>query len=85
VATNDYQHLLRLALGGRVVTELPPFLAHAPLGQGRLVEVLPDHPLPQQTVRALVADTRLLPPLVRHFLDFTAEQVPAALEPARAA
>ena len=36
VATNDYQHLLRLALGGRVVTELPPFLAHAPLGQGRL-------------------------------------------------
>lgn len=81
VATNDYQHLLHLALSGRVVTELPPFLAHGPLERGQLVEVLPDHPLPRQTVRALVADARLLSPLVRHFLDFVAETVPTALDP----
>lgn len=81
VATNDYQHLRHLAVAGRVVTELPPFLAHAPLSHGQLVEVLPDHPLPQQTVRALVADTRLLSPLVRHFLDFMAETVPTTLDP----
>lgn len=81
VATNDYQHLLHLAVGGRVVTELPPLLAHEPLARGELVEVLAEHPLPEQTVRALVADTRLLSPLVRHFLDFIAETVPAALDP----
>lgn len=81
VATNDYQHLLHLAVSGLVVTELPPFLAQAPLERGALVEVLPDHPLPRQTVRALVADTRLLSPLVRQFLDFTAQTVPAALDP----
>lgn len=34
-----------------------------------------------QTVRALVADTRLLSPLVRHFLDFMAETVPTTLDP----
>lgn len=81
VATNDYQHLLHLAVSGRVVTELPPFLAHEPLAQGALVEVLPDYPMPQQTVRALVADTRLLSPLVRHFLDFLVEAAPAVLDP----
>ncbi|MEZ4468939.1 MAG: LysR substrate-binding domain-containing protein [bacterium] len=81
LATNDYQHLLHLALRGRVVTELPPFLAHGPLARGELVEVLPAFPLPHQTVRALVADTRLLSPLIRHFLDFAAEHVPAALDP----
>lgn len=80
VVTNDYEHLLYLALGGRVVTELPPFLAHGPLACGALVEVLEDYPLPTQTVRALVAETRLLSPLVRHFLDFVAETVPAALD-----
>jgi DNA-binding transcriptional LysR family regulator len=81
VVTNDYRHLLHLALHGGIVTELPPFLAHEPLARGHLVEVLPHHPMPQQAVRALVADTRLLPPPVRHFLDFAAEAVPAALEP----
>ncbi len=81
VATNDSQHLLHLALGGHVVTELPPFLAPAPLSRGQLVEGLPEHPLPRQTVRALVAETRLLSPLVRHFLDFVAEVVPPTLDP----
>ncbi len=79
VCTNDYDHLLRLALDGRVVTELPPFLAHGPLQRGELVEVLPHAPLPPQALRALVADTRLLSPLVRRFLDVMAERVPAEL------
>ena len=81
VATNDYQHLLHLAVGGRVVTELPPFLAREPLARGELVEVLAEYPLPKHTVRALVAETRLISPLVRHFLDFVAETVPSALDP----
>lgn len=81
LTTNDYQHLLQLALDAEVVTELPPFLAHGPLARGALVELLPEHPLPVQTVRALVADTRLLSPLLRHFLDFAAEALPPGLDP----
>lgn len=81
VSTNDYQHLLHLAVGGRVVTELPPFIAHGPLARGQLVEVLPGYPLPLQSVRALVADTRLLSPLVRQFLDFVAATSSRALDP----
>lgn len=80
VATNDYRHLLHLALRGRILTELPPFLARGPLERGALVEVLPDHPLPVQRVRALVADARLMLPLVRRFLDVVATSVPAALD-----
>ncbi len=81
VITNDYRHLLTLALGGRAITELPPFLACEPLRSGRLVEVLPAFPLPLQSVRALVADTRLLSPVVRRFLDFAVESVPTVLDP----
>lgn len=80
VTVNDYRHLLHLAIRGTVVTELPPFVARAALDRGQLVEVLPAHPFPQQAVRALVADSRLLSPLVRQFLDFTAGSVPVALD-----
>jgi DNA-binding transcriptional LysR family regulator len=80
VTTNDYRHLLHLALAGRVVTELPPFLACGPLERGLLVAALPDHPLPRQPVRALVADSRLLSPLIREFLDFAASNVASALD-----
>jgi DNA-binding transcriptional LysR family regulator len=80
LTTNDYQHLLHLALEGRVVTELPPFLARGPLERGLLVAALPDHPLPRQPVRALVADARLQSPLIRQFLDFAAANVPSALD-----
>lgn len=81
MATNEYRHLLELALCGRAITELPPFLAHEPLRSGQLVEVLPAFPLPLQSIRVLVADTRLLTPMVRRFVDFLAESVPAALDP----
>lgn len=80
VVTNDYEHLLYLALTGQAVTELPPFMACDPLREGRLLEVLPAFPMPLQSVRALVVDTRALAPLVRHFLDFAAAAVPAALD-----
>ncbi len=81
LATNDYQHLLHLAATGQVVTEVPPFLARDALERGELIEVLPDFPMPRQTARALVADARLLSPLVRSFLDFVAEEGPPALDP----
>jgi DNA-binding transcriptional LysR family regulator len=79
LVTNDYEHLLQMAVSGQAITEVPPFLASEPLQDGRLIEVLPDHPMPLQSIRALVVDTRALAPLVRQFLDFAANAVPGAL------
>lgn len=79
LVTNDYAHLLHIAVSGQAITELPPFMACNPLDDGRLVEILPDYPMPLQIIRALVVDTRALSPLVRQFLDFAASAVPRAL------
>jgi DNA-binding transcriptional LysR family regulator len=77
--TNDYAHLLQLAEAGDVVTEVPPFLAAQGLEQGRLVAPLPEHPLPQNPMRALVVERRSMSPLVRQFLDYASENVAQAL------
>ena len=79
LVTNDYQHLLQLALAGEVVTEVPPFLARRALADGRLREVLPEHPLPEQPMRALVVERRAMSPLVRQFLDHASATVDRAL------
>ncbi len=80
LVTNDYLHLLHRALSGDVVTELPPFLARRAVREGLLVSILPDYPLPERPMRALVAERRWMPPLVRQFLDYTSEHVVRALE-----
>lgn len=80
LVTNDYEHLLHLATTGQAVVEVPPFLAFDPLREGRLLEVFPDFPMPLLAIRALVVDTRALSPLIRQFLDFAANAVPAVLE-----
>jgi DNA-binding transcriptional LysR family regulator len=77
--TNDYQHLLRLAEAGDLVTEVPPFLAASGMAAGRLVEPFPNHPLPEYSMRALVVERRSMSPLVRHFLDHATKHVAAAL------
>lgn len=77
--TNDYFHLLRLAEAGDVVTEVPPFLAARGLKRGRLIEPLPEHPLPMKPMRALVVERRSMSPLVRQFLDYVSENVAPAL------
>lgn len=79
LVTNDYKHLLQLAVTGQAITEVPPFMACDLLEDGQLVEVLPDHPMPLQSLRALVVETRALSPLVRQFLDFVSIAVPKAL------
>lgn len=79
LVTNDYEHLLRLALSAQAITEIPPFMARGPLESGRLVEVLPAHPMPLRSVRALVVDKRALSPLIRQFLDFVASVMPGKL------
>lgn len=77
--TNDYAHLLQLAEAGDVITEVPPFLAAQSFEHGRLVEPLPEHPLPENAMRALVVERRSMSPLVRQFLDYASENVAHAL------
>lgn len=77
--TNDYAHLLQLAEAGDAVTEVPPFLAAPGIESGSLVEPLPDHPLPENAMRALVVERRSMSPLVRQFLDHAQANVAQAL------
>lgn len=79
LVTNDYLHLLRLAELGDVLTEVPPFLASRALQRGKLVEPLPEHPLPELAMRALVVERRSMAPLIRQFLDYAGENVAQAL------
>ncbi len=79
LVTNDYLHLLRLAEAGDVVTEVPAFLAAQGFERGRLVEPLPDHPLPEIAMRALVVERRAMSPLVQQFLDYASGNVARAL------
>lgn len=81
LVVNDYAHLLQLALSGKAVTELPPFLARRPIQDGRLVPVLPDHPMPEVPVRALVVEKRSMPALIREFLDVAVERFPDIVHP----
>jgi DNA-binding transcriptional LysR family regulator len=82
LATNDYQHLRASALAGALVTELPPFLAAKALAEGRLVALLPEHPLPMQVVNLLYHSHRFLSTLVRAYLDFCQEAAPALFKDA---
>ena len=75
LVTNDYEHLLHLAMTGQAITEVPPFLAEEPIRREQLVEVLPAHPMPLQAIRLLVTETRALSPVVRQFLDFAGDAI----------
>jgi DNA-binding transcriptional LysR family regulator len=68
LATNDYHHLCSRALGGDVVTELPPFLAAAPIREKRLVPLLPQHPLPEWPINLLYPPHRHQSTIVRTYL-----------------
>jgi DNA-binding transcriptional LysR family regulator len=70
LTTNDYHHLCRRALGGDVVTELPPFLAAAHIREKRLVPLLPQYPLPEWSINLIYQPQRYRSAIVRAFLDF---------------
>lgn len=70
LAVNDYLHLRQRAIAGDVVTELPPFLAADALHDGRLVELLRHHPLPEQEVSLLYQRQVQPASVVRAYLDY---------------
>jgi len=80
LATNDYHHLCSRALGGDVVTELPPFLAAAPIRERRLVPLLPQYPLPEWPINLLYPPHRHQSTIVRTYLDFCQSYLPKIVQ-----
>jgi DNA-binding transcriptional LysR family regulator len=80
LATNDYRHLCSRALAGEVVTELPPFLAVAPIRKKRLVQLLPRYPLPEWPINLLYPPQRHQSTIVRAYLDFCQSYLPKIIQ-----
>src|SRR5260221_6185044 len=80
LATTDYHHLCSRALGGDVVTELPPFLAAAPIRERRLVPLLPQYPLPEWPINLLYPPHRHQSTIVRTYLDFCQSYLPKIVQ-----
>ncbi|HSR76564.1 MAG TPA: LysR family transcriptional regulator [Xanthobacteraceae bacterium] len=80
LSTNDYHHLCSRALGGDVVTELPPFLAAAPIREKRLVPLLPQYPLPEWPINLLYPPHRHQSTIVRTYLDFCQSYLPKIVQ-----
>src|SRR5260221_4159499 len=80
LSTNDYHHLYSRALGGDVVTELPPFLAAAPIREKRLVPLLPRYPLPEWSINLLYPPQRHRSTIVRAYLDFCQSYLPKIVQ-----
>jgi DNA-binding transcriptional LysR family regulator len=70
LSTNDYHHLCSRALGGDVVTELPPFLAAASIREKRLVPLLSQYPLPEWSINLLYPPHRHPSTIVKTYLAF---------------
>lgn len=73
MSSNDYLHLRTCVLRGSVVTELPPFLAHAHLERGDLVRVLPRLQLPEFPIHLLYPPHRHPSSLVRTYITYCRE------------
>src|SRR5947209_15299359 len=80
LSTNDYHHLCSRALGGDVVTELPPFLAAAPIREHGLVPLLPQHPLPEWSISLIYPPHRHPSTIVRTYLDFCQSYLPKIVQ-----
>jgi DNA-binding transcriptional LysR family regulator len=80
VLSNDYHHLCTRALLGDVVTELPPFLAAAPVREKRLVPLLPQYPLPEWSINLLYPPHRHPSSIVRTYLDFCQSYLPRIVQ-----
>ena len=80
LSTNDYHHLRYRALGGDLVTELPPFLAAVPIREKRLVPLLPQFPLPEWSINLLYPSHRYQSTIVRTYLEFCQSYLPKVIQ-----
>jgi len=71
--SNDYLHMRYLALKGKCITELPPFFCQKYIESGELVEVLPDHAMPEQQVNLVFPSRKSVSRITRVFIDYCVE------------
>lgn len=70
--SNFGEALRDAALAGLGIAMHSVWHVHRDLAEGRLVEVLPDWPVPANGIHAVMPDRRLVPPRVRAFADYLA-------------
>ena len=70
IRTNDYEHLLSIALAGQGIVELPPYLSQPYVEQGSLVILLKKYPPPRVHFSLVYPTRRYLSLVVRHYIDF---------------
>ncbi|VAW62949.1 Transcriptional regulator, LysR family [hydrothermal vent metagenome] len=73
VKINDFSHLLRLALDGGIITELPPLLAKPYIDSAQLVLLFGELPMPELTFSLLYPSRKYLSPISRAYIDFSLE------------
>lgn len=76
--SNDGAALCQAALDGLGITVLADYLVADPLAAGTLVEVLPDHRLPDLWLKALVPENRAALPRIQHLLAWLRTQLQGA-------
>lgn len=75
IVTNDYGHLRSCALAGEIITELPPFMAAKAIREGKLISLMPGHPMPEQQVNLVYPSHRYPSAIVRVYLDFCQSRI----------
>ena len=74
LSANDSLTLLTAAIHGAGITLQPWYVASEPVARGELVVLLPDAEPPSLGIHAVYTSRRHQTPLMRAFLDFTAER-----------
>ena len=67
--------MLPVLTAGGGIAQLPLFIALEALGEGRLVEIMPDWPVPPSALHLVTPPGRLRPARVDAFLDFLADRL----------
>lgn len=72
---NNSEALREALLAGLGVCQMPTFIVGDDLAQGRLVELLPDHKLPEHAIYAVYPERKHVPAKVMAFVDFLLAQL----------
>ena len=68
--SNNLSAVLAAARDGMGIALMPRYVASDSLAHGKLLEVLPDHPLPEQEIHAVFPSPKLVPGKVSSFVAF---------------
>lgn len=70
IRANDYKFMQDLALNHQYFTEVPPFFCKKELKTGKLVELLPEHPLPEFSLQLVYPSRKQVSRIARVYIDY---------------